>query len=193
MVAPRGKPSTAACRRLSGCPGAWANSNSPWSGVRGAAARDPDGYPAPVSGRAAGDGSQYRRDRGPGEHRLVGTSHRRGRRPGAVRGVGLVVAYGAIALRCRPSVSFDAPRPAWLTLCLSLSFGSLADRPDQEPTHARGPAGSDHPLLFDSPVRLGKHPVHPKSRRSGQTKEDTPVRQRVRVKRATAAGLLTNH
>ena len=52
----------------------------------------------------------------------------------------------------------------------------------------RGLAGPPHPSLFDSPVQLGKHPVHPKSRRSGQTKEDTPVRQRVRVKRAGARG-----
>ena len=52
----------------------------------------------------------------------------------------------------------------------------------------RGPAGPAHPSLFDSPVRLGKHPVHREPWRHRQAEEETPVRQRVRVNRAGATG-----
>ena len=86
-------------------------------GVRGAAARDPDGHPAQFSGGPAGDGSQHRRDRGPGGHRLVGTGGRRGRRPGAVRGVGLAVAY-----------EFFPPSRLWESGKLE-EFSKVAERP----------------------------------------------------------------
>ena len=54
-----------------------------------------------------------------GPHRLVGTGGRRGRRPGTVRGVGLAVAYGAIAVRCPPLVATTHPS-AWLFFLLGL-------------------------------------------------------------------------